>query len=174
MEYSKKVLEHFKRPHNYGKIKNPDTVGKAGNIICGDVMWLYIKVKDDIITDIKFETFGCVAAIAATSVITDLVKGKTIGQAIKISKKDIIDNLGSLPPIKIHCSLLAIDALASAIFNYLKENKRDIPKNLEKTYKRIKEENKLIKEKYKDWINLEEQIYGNKETKSGNRSVGRG
>lgn len=174
MEYSKKVLEHFKKPHNYGKMNNPDAIGKVGNIVCGDVMWLYLKIEKDVIKDIKFETFGCVAAIAATSVITDLAKGKTLKQAIKISKKDIIDKLGNLPPIKVHCSLLATDALFDAIYNYLKNNKKNIPQHLEKIYKRIKIEREMVEEKYKDWINLEEKIHGKQKTKGSSRGVRRG
>jgi len=95
--YSKKVIKHFRNPHNYGKIKNPDGVGKVGNIICGDVMYLYIKVEKDRIKDVKFQALGCAAAIAASSVVTDLVKGKTIKQALKIDKNEIIKSLGGLP-----------------------------------------------------------------------------
>ena len=121
--YTPKVMETFKNPHNYGKIKNASGIGKVGNIVCGDVMWLYIKVaknkkKEDFIKDIKFETFGCVAAISTSSIITDLVKGKKITEALKITKDDIVKTLGGLPKIKYHCSILAIDALKEAIKNY--------------------------------------------------------
>ena len=117
--YTKKVMETFKNPHNYGKIKNASGIGKVGNPVCGDVMWLYIKVdKNDKIKDIKFETFGCVAAISTSSIITDLVKGKTIKEALKITKDNIIESLGGLPKIKYHCSILAVDALKEAIKNY--------------------------------------------------------
>ena len=121
--YTPKVMETFKNPHNYGKIKNASGIGKVGNIVCGDVMWLYIKVaknkkKEDFIKDIKFETFGCVAAISTSSIITDLVKGKSIAEALKITKDDIVKTLGGLPKIKYHCSILAIDALKEAIKNY--------------------------------------------------------
>ncbi|HKZ45684.1 MAG TPA: iron-sulfur cluster assembly scaffold protein, partial [archaeon] len=117
--YTELVIKHFKKPHNLGKMENPSGIGKVGNIICGDVMWLYIKVEKnktgkEIIKDIKFETFGCIAAIATSSVITDLAKGKTIEEAIKISREDVIKSLGSLPPIKRHCSVLAADALSEA------------------------------------------------------------
>ena len=153
--YTKKVLKHFSHPRNYGKIKNPDGAGKVGNLMCGDVMRLYIKIgkdkkKREIIKDIKFETFGCVAAIATSSVITELAKGKTIEEAIKISKADIVDSLEGLPPIKLHCSVLAIDALAEALYDYLLKNKREIPLELEEKHKRIFQEEKIIKEKYKD------------------------
>ena len=154
--YNKKVLQYFKHPRNYGKIKNPDGTGKVGNIICGDVMWLYIKVGknkkgEEIIKDIKFETYGCVAAIASSSIITDLAKGKTIRKALKLNKNKIIDSLGELPPIKIHCSILAIDAFLEAIYDYLIKNKRIIPKELEKRHQRIDREKKIIEEKYKEW-----------------------
>jgi len=122
--YSKKVIEHFRSPHNCGRMKNPDGVGEVGSLVCGDVMRLYIKVEKDIIKDIKFETFGCAAAIASSSIMTDLAKGKTINQALKINNDDIIKKLGFLPPIKIHCSLLATDALHSAINDYLSKKKK--------------------------------------------------
>jgi len=130
--YSKKVIEHFKNPHNYGRIKNPDGIGKVGNLRCGDIMYLYIKVEKEKIKDIKFETFGCAAAISTSSVVTDLAKGKTISQALKIKNQDVIDKLGGLPMIKIHCSLLAINALKEAIYDYLSKNKKPIPEKLKK------------------------------------------
>jgi len=117
--YTPKVMETFKNPHNYGRIKNADGVGKVGNPVCGDVMVLYINVgKGETIKDIKFETFGCVAAISTSSIITDLVKGKTIKEALRISKDDIVKSLGGLPKIKYHCSVLAVDALKEAIKDY--------------------------------------------------------
>lgn len=123
--YSKKVIEHFKNPHNYGKMKNPDGVGKVGNPVCGDVMHLYIKVEKERIKDIKYETFGCVAAISTSSIVTDLAKGKTLKQALKIDSNKVIKSLGGLPSIKYHCSLLAVDALKKAIDDYLsKKNKK--------------------------------------------------
>ncbi|MFA6551203.1 MAG: iron-sulfur cluster assembly scaffold protein, partial [Patescibacteria group bacterium] len=133
--YSPKTLKHFTSPKNYGKLENPDGVGKVGNIVCGDVMWLYIKLgknkkQEEIIKDIKFETFGCVAAIATSSQVTELAKGKTLAEALNISKDDIIKSLGGLPPVKIHCSVLAIDALAEAVYDYLIKNKKPISKDL--------------------------------------------
>lgn len=121
--YTPKVMEAFKNPHNYGKIKNADGVGQVGNPVCGDVMKLYIKISknqknQEIIKDIKFETFGCVAAIATSSMVTDLAKGKTIANALKISKDDIVKKLGGLPSVKYHCSILAVDALKEAVKNY--------------------------------------------------------
>lgn len=145
--YTKKVLEHFKHPKNVGEIKNADGVGEAGNIICGDVMKIYIKIKEDRIKDIKFQTLGCAAAIATSSIATELAKGKNVKDALKITNNEIIKGLGGLPPIKIHCSLLAIDALKEAIYNYLKKNKLPITTQLEKEHQRISKERKVIKEK---------------------------
>jgi len=128
MQYSKKVLEHFTRPHNQGSIKNASGVGMVGNPVCGDLMKIYIKVKNDkkageIIKDIKFETLGCASAIATSSMVTDLALGKTIEQALKITRDDVADALEGLPPIKMHCSNLADEALHEAIKNYQKNKK---------------------------------------------------
>ncbi|MFA5714350.1 MAG: iron-sulfur cluster assembly scaffold protein [Candidatus Paceibacterota bacterium] len=140
--YSKEVLKHFNAPHNYGKIKNYDGLGKVGNVICGDEMWLYVKIGknkagEEIIKDVKFETFGCVAAIATSSVVTDLVKGKTIEQSLKVTKEDIVKVLGELPPIKLHCSVLAIDALSEAVYNYFSKKKIKISKEIENRHQLI-------------------------------------
>lgn len=121
--YSEKVLKHFKNPHNVGKIEDADGIGTVGNRACGDVMKLYIKVEDDKIVDIKFETLGCAAAIATSSIITDLAKGKTIEDALKITKDNIVEELEGLPQMKVHCSLLAIDALHAAIKDYQEKKK---------------------------------------------------
>ncbi|MGC9337158.1 MAG: Fe-S cluster assembly scaffold protein NifU [Candidatus Cloacimonadia bacterium] len=121
MQYSEKVMDHFRNPRNVGRIENPDGVGKVGNPICGDVMAIYIKVEGDVITDIKFETFGCGAAIATSSMVTELVKGKTIEEALKITNKTVADALDGLPPIKMHCSLLAEEGLKAAIEDYKKK-----------------------------------------------------
>mgnify|MGYP001603523737 CR=1 FL=1 len=151
--YTKKVLNIFKNPKNYGKLKNPDGIGKVGNIVCGDVMWLYIKVgKKDKIKDIKFETFGCVAAISTSSMITELAKGKTIKEAIKITKDNVVDSLGGLPKIKYHCSVLAVDALTEAIFDYLTKNKREVPGELLKRHERIKKEREIVEKRYEKWL----------------------
>lgn len=162
--YTKKVMEHFKKPHNCGRMKNPDGVGKVGNLICGDVLWLYIKVSKDkkgreIIKDIKFETFGCVAALATSSVITDLAKGKTIEDALKIHRDEIVKSLGGLPRIKLHCSVLAAEALSEAIYDYFVKNKREIPKELEDKHQRAEKAKKELGERHKEWIKLEEEIY---------------
>lgn len=116
--YSDKVMEHFANPHNVGEIPDADGIGKVGNPQCGDVMWLYIKVKDNIITDIKFKTFGCGAAIATSSMITELARGKTVEEAKEISRQDVANALEGLPPQKMHCSNLAADALREAIKDY--------------------------------------------------------
>lgn len=116
--YSCKVMEHFQNPHNVGEIEDADGMGTVGNPVCGDMMTIYIKVKDGKIEDIKFKTFGCAAAIATSSMITDIAKGKTLEDALKISRQDIADSLGGLPPIKMHCSNLAADALHAAIKDY--------------------------------------------------------
>ena len=117
--YNDKVMEHFRNPRNVGEMENPDGVGRVGDPICGDVMELYIKVKDGIIVDAKFKTFGCAAAIATSSMVTDMVKGKSVEEALKISNKAVVEALHGLPPAKVHCSVLAEDALKSAIENYL-------------------------------------------------------
>jgi len=116
--YSEKVMDHFANPRNVGEIADADGIGKVGNPQCGDVMWLYIKVKDNIITDIKFKTFGCGAAIATSSMITELARGKTIEEAKVISRQDVANALEGLPPQKMHCSNLASDALREAIKDY--------------------------------------------------------
>ena len=116
--YSEKVLEHFTNPRNVGTIENPDGYGKVGNPVCGDLMEIFIKVKDDIITDIKFRTFGCGSAIATSSMVTEMAKGMHVDEAMKITRNDVADELDGLPPKKMHCSNLASDALHEAIKNY--------------------------------------------------------
>jgi nitrogen fixation protein NifU and related proteins len=117
-DYTDKVLDLFRNPRNMGELKDADGIGKVGNAVCGDVMWIYIKVKDNLITDCTFKTFGCVAAIATSSALTELVKNKTIEEALAITNKDVAQNLGGLPPMKMHCSLLAEEGLKSAIEDY--------------------------------------------------------
>ncbi len=121
--YSEKCMEHFKEPHNMGEIPDADGIGKVGNPVCGDLMWIYIKVKDDRIDDIKFKTFGCGAAIATSSMITDLAKGKTLEEADRITKGDVADALDGLPPVKMHCSNLAAEGLHKAIEDYKSKQK---------------------------------------------------
>jgi len=119
--YSQKVMEHFRNPRNMGEIPDADGVGTVGNPICGDMMKIFIKVKDNKLEDVKFKTFGCGAAIATSSMITELAKGKTIDEAMKITRSDVADALEGLPPIKMHCSNLAADGLRAAIEDYMKK-----------------------------------------------------
>ena len=121
-QYSDKVMEHFKNPQNVGEIENPDGIGHVGNPVCGDIMELYIKVNDDTIVDAKFKTFGCGAAIATSSMVTEMVKGKSVEEALRISNRAVAEALGGLPPIKMHCSVLAEEALKSAIEDYLSKS----------------------------------------------------
>ncbi len=149
--YSKKVMEHFMNPRNTGEIENADGVGIAGNMICGDVMQMFIKVNKsadgnvhnpnhDLIEDIKFKTMGCAAAIATSSMITEIARGKTIGESLKITKADVAEALDGLPPIKMHCSNLASDALTEAIYDYFSKNKYEISEGLKNAHERIKKE----------------------------------
>lgn len=115
MLYTDKVLSHFRNPHNQGHLDNPTVVGEAGNIKCGDVMKLYLDIKDDKINDIKFETLGCAAAIAVSSIYTDMIKGKTVEDAAQVTNKDVAQELGGLPPQKLHCSMLVAEAFKNAI-----------------------------------------------------------
>ena len=119
--YSDKVLDHFKNPRNVGEIENPDGEGSVGNPVCGDMMTIYLKIKDDRIDDIKFKTFGCGAAIATTSMTTELAKGKTLDEAMGITRDMVAEALDGLPPVKMHCSNLATDALHDAIKDYRKK-----------------------------------------------------
>ena len=122
--YSDKVMEHFRNPRNMGEILNADGVGTVGNPVCGDLMTMYIKVKDDRIVDIKFKTYGCGAAIATSSMTTELAKGKKLDEAMKITRASVADSLGGLPKVKMHCSNLAADALHAAIKDYREKTKK--------------------------------------------------
>jgi len=117
-------MEHFKNPRNVGEIENPDGIGHVGNPVCGDIMELYIRVNDNTITDAKFKTFGCGAAIATSSMLTEMVKGKSLSEALEISNRAVAEALDGLPPVKMHCSVLAEEALKSAIEDYLGNKKR--------------------------------------------------
>ncbi len=119
--YSKEVIDHFRNPRNVGKMEDPDGVGRVGNPTCGDEMVIYIKVKDDIINDVKFETYGCAAAIASSSITTELIKGKSITEALQLSNKMVVDKLGGLPQAKVHCSVLAEEGVKAAIEDYRKK-----------------------------------------------------
>ncbi|NLM96023.1 MAG: Fe-S cluster assembly scaffold protein NifU [Halanaerobiaceae bacterium] len=119
--YSEKVMDHFTNPRNVGSIEDADAIGEVGNPVCGDIIKLYLKIKDDVIEDIKFKTFGCGAAIATSSMVTELVKGKTLDEALRISNQTVAEALDGLPPVKMHCSNLAADALHKAIKQYRNE-----------------------------------------------------
>ena len=118
MEYTDQVMDHFRNPRNMGEMEDASGVGTVGNAKCGDIMRIYIKVEDNVITDVKFKTFGCGAAIATSSKATELVKGKTIDEALQITNKMVMEELGGLPPVKVHCSVLAEEALHAAIQDY--------------------------------------------------------
>ncbi len=122
--YSEKVMEHFRNPRNVGDMDNPNGIGHVGNPVCGDIMELYIKVDDNVISDAKFKTFGCGAAIATSSMVTEMVKGKTIEEALAISNRAVAEALGGLPSVKMHCSVLAEEALKSAIDDYLSKSRK--------------------------------------------------
>lgn len=122
MVYSAKVLEHFANPHNVGKIDDADGIGEVGNAKCGDIMKMYIKVKDDVITDVKFNTYGCASAIATSSIATDMIKGKPISEALKLTNEAVVEALDGLPAVKIHCSVLAEEAIKAAVKDYYDKN----------------------------------------------------
>ena len=150
MNYSSKLLQHFRNPHNFGPLKNPSITSQVGNPRCGDVMKLYLKIdknKDnqDFIKDISFETMGCAAAIATSSILTQLAKSKTLKEALDLNNKDIVDSLDGMPLPKVHCSLLAIEALVAAIHNFYKQEKYPIPDSLQQRYIRINTTCKLEK-----------------------------
>lgn len=118
MIYSEKVMDHFANPRNVGEIDNADGIGEVGNAKCGDIMKMYIKVDNDVITDVKFKTFGCGAAIATSSIATEMIKGKTLEDALKLTNKAVVEALDGLPPAKLHCSVLAEEAMKAAISDY--------------------------------------------------------
>lgn len=123
--YNEKVMDHFMNPHNVGELENADGVGTYGSPVCGDMMQISIKVENDIITDAKFKTFGCGSAIASSSAATDMIIGKSVEDALKITNKDVLDELGGLPPIKVHCSVLADQAIRSAIYDYAQKTGKE-------------------------------------------------
>lgn len=127
LPYSEKVMDHFLHPRNVGEITDANGVGNVGNPVCGDVMRMYIKVENNVIVDAKFKTFGCGAAISTSSMVTEMVKGKTIDQALQISNKAVAEALGGLPPVKMHCSVLAEEALRSALKDYFKRQGLPVP-----------------------------------------------
>jgi len=144
--YSEEVMDRFRNPRNQGDIPEASGVGEVGNPVCHDMMNIYIKVENDIIADIKFKTFGCGAAIATSSMITELAKGKPILEAAKISKKDVAEALDGLPPVKMHCSNLASDGLKTAIFDWLNKDEEAKGRFVD-LFKQLEEEVKMIREK---------------------------
>ena len=118
--YSEKVIDHYSNPRNVGEIADANGVGEVGNPVCGDIMKMYLKIVNGIIVDVKFKTFGCGAAIATSSVSTELIKGKTVDEALKLTNKQVVDELGGLPPVKLHCSVLAEEAIKMAIADYFR------------------------------------------------------
>jgi len=124
MLYSKKVMEQFQKTKDYGRIENADGIGKVGNPRCGDVMWIYLKIDDGVITDAKYETFGCVAAIATSSMAMGMIKGKRVEEALEVSNKAVTEALDGLPPEKLHCSVLAEEGIKAAIEDYLSKRRK--------------------------------------------------
>ena len=122
MEYSQKVMEHFTNPHNVGKLDDADGVGEVGNAKCGDIMKMYLKIENDIITDVKFNTYGCASAIATSSIATDMIKGQPLSEALKLTNKAVVEALDGLPAVKIHCSVLAEQAIKAAVKDYYDKN----------------------------------------------------
>ena len=128
--YTETVMDHFKNPRNVGVIENADGIGEVGNARCGDIMKIYLKIENNIIKDVKFETFGCASAIASSSITTEMVKGKTVAEALKLTNKQVVEQLGGLPPHKVHCSVLAEEAIKSAIKDYYDKNGISYNENL--------------------------------------------
>ena len=124
--YTDKVMDHFTNPRNVGEIENADGVGTVGNAKCGDIMKIYLKIEDDIIKDVKFKTFGCGAAVATSSMATELIKGKSVDEALELTNKAVVEALGGLPPAKVHCSVLAEEAVRSALIDWAQKNGREI------------------------------------------------
>ena len=122
MAYSEKVMDHFANPRNVGEIPDADGVGEVGNPTCGDIMKMYLKIKDGVITDVKFKTFGCGAAVATSSMATEMVKGKSVQEAMQVTNKAVMEALDGLPPVKVHCSLLAEEAIHAALWDYAEKN----------------------------------------------------
>lgn len=122
MLYTEKVMDHFTNPRNVGEIENPDGMGEVGNAKCGDIMRIYLRIEDEVITEVKFKTFGCGSAIASSSVSTELIIGKTVDEALALTNKQVVNELGGLPAVKLHCSVLAEQAIKAAIYDYAKKN----------------------------------------------------
>jgi len=125
--YTEKVMEHFTNPRNVGVIEDADGVGEVGNVKCGDIMKIYLKIEDEVITDVKFKTFGCGSAVASSSVATELIKGKTVKEALNLSNKEVVTELGGLPAVKVHCSVLAEEAIKAAVYDYAQKTGKEYP-----------------------------------------------
>lgn len=146
--YTEKVMDHFNNPRNVGELENPSGVGTVGNAKCGDIMRIYLDIDENhIIQDVKFKTFGCGAAVATSSMATELVKGKTIKEALEVTNKAVMEALDGLPPVKVHCSLLAEEAIHAALWDYAQKNKIEI-EGLEKPKSDIHEDEEEHKEEY--------------------------
>ena len=130
MAYSEKVMDHFANPRNVGKLEDASGVGEVGNAKCGDIMKMYIKVENDVITDVKFNTYGCASAIATSSMATEMIKGKPLSEAMKLTNKAVIEALDGLPPAKVHCSVLAEEAIKAALADYYRRQGRPVPESL--------------------------------------------
>ena len=145
--YSEKVMDHFENPRNVGKLDDANAIGEVGNAVCGDIMKIYMKIENGIIEDVSFKTFGCGAAIATSSMATELVKGKTIEEALKLTNKAVMEALDGLPPVKVHCSLLAEEAIHAALWDYAEKNGIVI-EGLEKPVTDIGEKEEAPEEEY--------------------------
>ena len=142
MMYSEQVMDHFRNPRNVGEIENADGVGEVGNAKCGDIMRITLRIKDDVIEDVKFQTFGCASAIASSSMATELIKGKTIQEALQVTNSAVAEALDGLPPVKMHCSVLAEEAITEAINDYLVKNGREPLKSMAHDHDQLEEEAK--------------------------------
>ena len=134
MQYSEKVMDHFMNPRNVGEIENADGVGTVGNAKCGDIMRMYLKIDNDVVTDCKFKTFGCGAAIATSSMATELIKGRSVDEVLKLTNSAVVEALDGLPAVKVHCSVLAEEAVKSAIADYYKKIGREVDFEIEKDH----------------------------------------
>ena len=146
-EYSEKVMDHFTNPRNVGEIEDPSGVGTVGNAKCGDIMRIYLDIKDDVIKDAKFKTFGCGAAVATSSMATEMIIGKTVQEALQVTNKAVMEALDGLPPIKVHCSLLAEEAIHAALWDYAEKHNIKI-EGLEKPVNDISEKEEEVEEDY--------------------------
>ena len=134
MEYSKKVMEHFAEPHNVGEIPDANGIGEIGNAKCGDIMKMFLKIENDVIVDVKFKTYGCASAIATSSIATDMIKGQPLSEALKLTNSAVVEALEGLPPVKVHCSVLAEEAIKTAVADYYGKIGRPVDFEIEKAH----------------------------------------